>query len=356
MHKITINIMSSTKSGQNYSREKYLKMQITASLAEFNYLKHLDDVIYHVIAINELGFYESLLEKIGINRTGWRKTIKFGYTITKEEMKNIPFIKLAYENLSDSIVNFPWFHDLRNKDLISFLNFYLLYKLLEAIYFINIGRKLKKNDINNIYSCGLGEQIVFASEEFNDVSMVIEPLEEFFTKLKEVKWENKKVNKFFKKLSKIRADLLYEKRRSKFYSNPTFPPLHRVTWIIYATIFPRGNTDSPYFDFQATEDAFLLFLAGCSAVNDNRIKINENDVIKAYKIYHKLLTTDIPKLVDKLWEEKSAAAEEKNLGYLVCEKCGGYYELQPGESPEDFSDECECGSKLEYHKSLSDSI
>ena len=36
------------------------------------------------------------------------------------------------------------------------------------------------------------------------------------------------------------------------------------------------------------------------------------------------------------------------MGYLVCEKCGGYYELKPGEKPEDFSDKCECGGKLSY--------
>lgn len=36
------------------------------------------------------------------------------------------------------------------------------------------------------------------------------------------------------------------------------------------------------------------------------------------------------------------------MGYLICDKCGGYYELQPGEKPEDFSDECECGGKLIY--------
>jgi hypothetical protein len=34
--------------------------------------------------------------------------------------------------------------------------------------------------------------------------------------------------------------------------------------------------------------------------------------------------------------------------YLVCDKCGGYYELQPNESPEDF-EECQCGGELEYH-------
>lgn len=36
------------------------------------------------------------------------------------------------------------------------------------------------------------------------------------------------------------------------------------------------------------------------------------------------------------------------MGYLVCDKCKGYYELQPGESPGDFSDKCECGGTLDY--------
>lgn len=33
------------------------------------------------------------------------------------------------------------------------------------------------------------------------------------------------------------------------------------------------------------------------------------------------------------------------MGYLVCEKCGGYYEFQKGEFPEDF-ESCQCGGKL----------
>lgn len=39
------------------------------------------------------------------------------------------------------------------------------------------------------------------------------------------------------------------------------------------------------------------------------------------------------------------------MSYLVCDQCGGYYELQPGESPDDFKDTCECGGNLKYvHK------
>lgn len=40
------------------------------------------------------------------------------------------------------------------------------------------------------------------------------------------------------------------------------------------------------------------------------------------------------------------------MGYLVCDRCGGYYELQEGEHPEDFSLECQCGGYLRYVESL----
>lgn len=42
------------------------------------------------------------------------------------------------------------------------------------------------------------------------------------------------------------------------------------------------------------------------------------------------------------------------MGYLQCDKCGGYYELQEGESPDDFSDTCECGGKLKYKDAIND--
>lgn len=39
------------------------------------------------------------------------------------------------------------------------------------------------------------------------------------------------------------------------------------------------------------------------------------------------------------------------MGYLICENCGGYYELQPGEYPDDF-EKCQCGGKLQYRENL----
>lgn len=39
------------------------------------------------------------------------------------------------------------------------------------------------------------------------------------------------------------------------------------------------------------------------------------------------------------------------MGYLVCDECGGYYELKPGESAADF-DKCDCGGKLKYSHTI----
>jgi|GEM_PF-3578559 len=35
------------------------------------------------------------------------------------------------------------------------------------------------------------------------------------------------------------------------------------------------------------------------------------------------------------------------MGYLICDKCGGYYKLKEGELADDF-EECQCGGKLRY--------
>jgi predicted branched-subunit amino acid permease len=35
------------------------------------------------------------------------------------------------------------------------------------------------------------------------------------------------------------------------------------------------------------------------------------------------------------------------MGYLICERCAGYYQLEEGESPEDF-ERCRCGGYLNY--------
>lgn len=43
------------------------------------------------------------------------------------------------------------------------------------------------------------------------------------------------------------------------------------------------------------------------------------------------------------------------MGYLVCKDCGNYYELQPGETANDY-DRCRCGGKFIYRKNLNSGI
>jgi hypothetical protein len=40
------------------------------------------------------------------------------------------------------------------------------------------------------------------------------------------------------------------------------------------------------------------------------------------------------------------------VGYLICGKCKSYYQLQTGESPKDFINECDCGGKVRYVENL----
>ena len=43
------------------------------------------------------------------------------------------------------------------------------------------------------------------------------------------------------------------------------------------------------------------------------------------------------------------------MGYLVCDECKEFYELEDGESPDQFSDKCECGGELKYLGTLESS-
>lgn len=55
------------------------------------------------------------------------------------------------------------------------------------------------------------------------------------------------------------------------------------------------------------------------------------------------LNSELNKIVDQIQFLKPSVD-----GYLVCNKCGAYYEVHKDESVEDFPDKCECGGNFEY--------
>lgn len=92
-----------------------------------------------------------------------------------------------------------------------------------------------------------------------------------------------------------------------------------------------------------------------------KVEIYEEDEITFLKIYKAM--TGIKEGIIDGWQGLALYNREfhriidtiKYLGpnyegYMVCDKCAGYYKLQPGESPEDFTDKCECGGNLKYRE------
>jgi len=294
-----------------WSNQKYSKIYEEKFHNYLEELKHEDveginEVISEFKNLKKQGFYKELFNAVNLGR----KRLAPGARTSKEEKKKKRLLNLGRKNLSHPLINLPPL-----TDLISFKMFYVMYTFLEAIYYMNIGRPLDHEDVLNVYFSGIDERIVFNLDQTDINEDVPEPTAKFFQRLKKIQWKDKKTKNLFGKLEKIKR---------------------------YIGLFIYG---SPLSNFRSTEDAFLLFLAGCSAVNDDRDSIIREDVVKAYITYFKLIRTDITK-----YKAKKEHFEEE--GYLVCEKCNEYYKLQPGESPDDFTDECDCGGNLKFYENI----
>ncbi|MBI5460198.1 hypothetical protein [Methanobacterium sp.] len=171
----------------------------------------------------------------------------------------------------------------------------------------------------NIYFSGLDERVIFALEDFDIIKLedLPEPTPEYIKSLGKTYWSEKEL---YKKLNKLMFEVM------DFSLN--YPDLK--------------DWSSKY---RSTEDLFIQFLAACNAVNNGRLGIGVEDTIVAYKTFLKLIKTDVTKY--KAISERIIRLEDHDA-YLVCKKCGTYYQIPEGESADDYSDECECGGKLQY--------
>ncbi|MCC7559798.1 MAG: hypothetical protein KO318_05130 [Methanobacterium sp.] len=206
---------------------------------------------------------------------------------------------------------------------IEYTNFQKLYFLLERLYFLRLGHKLSFEDLLDVYFSGLDENLTFALFKFKINNETLQHIAQFFQKLNKVKHPDKNVAEF-----EYRSRIIVRTTLSLTYGN--------------------------YGSFAKIEEEFLSYLAGCNAVKHNRNQIMIDDYLIAYKTYYKLLKTDVtlykakPEILKELGLE--VTSQNSQDGYLICDNCKGYYKLQPGESPYDFSDKCECGGKLIYKK------
>jgi len=193
---------------------------------------------------------------------------------------------------------------------ITFLRLSHDYKFFEYFYYMNSGKPLSVGDMEDLYYGGLGERVMLLLDKFDEAETTPFIDAEFFKALKSVKMKNEGKN-LFKKLIRILGIL-----ESKVH----FVSIFRSYIVL-----------------------FLTFLCFCGAAADGRGLVSEVDVVRAFRAYIKLMRTDVTRY-------KAMRGFVEPVGFLVCDNCGGYYSLLPGESPEDFSDVCDCGGRWEYRE------
>ncbi len=292
----------------NASIKNIAERSIDEIISEYE-IKYLNTILIDLKNLKSFGYYKKLFDSY----KRWEEPSERLNGETVEEEMESCLLNLAYDNLDP-----PRSRISINSGMLNFFDFCWLYPFLELFYFRDLGRKLYLYDLKVLYSSRIDERVIFAFDKFDEVSDIPEPTEEFFFKLKNVVWDNRKTKQLFEKLKKIRHFMRYD----------IVGYLEDIT-------------------FQNNEDAFIFLIACCSAANEDR-NITDHDVVRAYRTYFKLLKTDISQIIDKI---KLKDQESCETGYLVCERCYGYYKLLPWESPENFS-LCQCQGKLTYYKDI----
>ena len=295
----------------------------------FSYLeslnvKGLESVLFEIKDLSESGLYKRLLKAYEMENKVPKDRV-----FTVDEALKVPLLKLADENLRFGGLLTTIF----TGSLVTAKQILSIYSFIEFTYCIFAGRPTNWDDGLNIYFSGLDECIVFALDRFDEVNLedLPEPTSKYFQMLRRLKWKDKAAKSTYDTLIELMMEI------SKFVLD-------------YPSLNQRVGKLSKYW---STEDLFIRTIAGCSAVNDGRLEIKAEDVVMAYKTFFKLIKTDVTKyksVPERLQGIDGYKIMEDN-GYLVCEKCGGYYKLGEDESPDDFS-KCQCGGELEFREEL----
>lgn len=294
--------------------------------AEWN-KRMLKEHCEYLRGLNLPGLTEILDEIQDIWKSGFYEEFMLAFEERKMDSRHLTFEELAHNRLMVlAAANLPA-TDLRT---IAFsktsLNvFRSMRPLIETAYYLNSGRPFSWDDSLNIAFSGLDARLLFALDRFDQIEDVPEPTAEFFQKLGETQIFDKKTSDFYLTITNLLIDIKNE---------------------IFGMRFRDFNSD-----YVPTEGLFIQLLAGCNAVHHNREHIIEEDIIKAYKTFLKFIKTNINKYkaIPELVEGMDDSQEKmESRGLLVCKKCGGCYQLQSDESPDDFSDTCECGGKFKF--------
>ena len=221
-------------------------------LRDFSDVEGLKEVLDGVQALMDSEIYDK------VYGTSEKDPKEMSYYIdTVDDLMKLRQVKLASEVLKK-----PPLYILSLTGVIISSHFQALFAFISGIHYAYAQRKLGHN--STIKEHAILERLMSLLDDFDKPVNFQPPNEEFYKKLKDIKWD-----KQGRKLHKKIYDILYH--------------LNDVRWGGKSSTFSNG------------ENFALTFLAACNAVNQGRNKILPEDMVKAYKTYLKLLNTDISK-------------------------------------------------------------
>ncbi len=236
-------------SRENFGYYELEKLENEYSIEDIGIFRSL------LVDLVDSGFYEQLFRVY----SDWEEPVPLLDDNSTEIALESSLLILAHDNLKRKPGIFS--------DLIDYNKFYFLFPFIEWVYSMCLERQLDSDDVKKIFRSSIGERIVFALEDFDKINEIPEISSEFFQNMQKLKWKDKKTKKLYSKLEKA----------LRFFVFKNFG-------------FKEGK-------FNAKIIGIVLFFAGCSALNNKRDKITENDVFRAYKTLFKIIKTDISKLI-----------------------------------------------------------
>ena len=206
----------------------------------------MNEVIIQLIKFKDSEIYDVLFNRKPSDDL--YESLKLGEKPSKELIFSADLIEKAHKILDDSLF-YPF-----KKNLINFPDFYFLYKFLELSYFLSSMRKLDGEDLENLYFCGIDEIIISNLDDFDQADNLNQVADQFFLKLRNIRWESEESETFFLKLNNVRTDIFYNSGSfadSEVFSSrdspttqgpyapsrmiPTFSPLNKVSLLFNFT-------------------------------------------------------------------------------------------------------------------------
>ena len=222
-------------------------------LKEFPDVEGLNEVLESVQSLMDSEIYDKVYE--ASEKDPEEMT---SYIESVDELLKLRQVKLASEVLKDP----PLYISSLTGVIIS-SHFQATFAFIGGIHYAYAQRKLSRT--STVKEHAILERLMSLLDDFDKPVNFKTPDEEFYKKLKNIKWD-KQGKKLYKKILVIIRDIAL------------------VRWGTKSSTFGNG------------EHRLLTFLAACNAVNQGRNKILPEDVIVAHKTHLKLLNTDISKL------------------------------------------------------------